>query len=483
METFSGIDLLGAVDRVPGLCYVATQFLHLKGLPLFPLQSFIVAEGTEDGHSFQGKRVKYRWKSVLVAYYRGWVGLVAGVLCGLSGAVSPLLLGVDSHPAQAQAFLGGLLGAIVATGVVLLSRSWAWVWAEGLIHAGSVWVWVVATRPVAGKLALQHREYLAWLPVLLVGNIALAAYSLSRLFDRASQARAIELGKVFGLDAGEVQRRLEGLHTQPRGGTCWIARSRAEAVYIDWQPFGVTLCGGRGLVRWNQPTPGRRRYRDFDAVWFFHVLGIPVVPLRPVHVMRQLIWNFLRDYDWHPIRWSWSLVLRAWLRRASLILTCYATGLLVVSLLLLEVEHDPQGMGLLRFSIVTLVVGPIPWGLLQWFDRRDQDIRLVIGNHRLGSGDPVTYDPEWIAGSDMETPQENWGTATWAEAARNCIQIHNWWGAMFAARRCTVTEDREVGLELTEEILSNPEVRAGIAEVRADPQRWHALLGPGRYGR
>jgi hypothetical protein len=42
-------------------------------------------------------------------------------------------------------------------------------------------------------------------------------------------------------------------------------------------------------------------------------------------------------------------------------------------------------------------------------------------------------------------------------------------------------EDRELGRQLTETILGDPEVQDGIAAVQADSTRWDALLGPGRY--
>jgi hypothetical protein len=33
---------MGAVDRVPGLCYVATNLAHVNYLPLLPLACFVV---------------------------------------------------------------------------------------------------------------------------------------------------------------------------------------------------------------------------------------------------------------------------------------------------------------------------------------------------------------------------------------------------------------------------------------------------------
>src|SRR4051794_37245825 len=104
----TGTHLFGAVDRVPGLGHVATQFAHVNYLPLLPLGTFIVLEGSEQGDAFRGKRVRLSWKSVLVGYYRGWAGFAAVTLFALAGAMSPLFLGVNGHPAQAIAFVAGL---------------------------------------------------------------------------------------------------------------------------------------------------------------------------------------------------------------------------------------------------------------------------------------------------------------------------------------------------------------------------------------
>src|SRR5262249_27541487 len=78
-----GTHLFGSVDRVPGLGRVATQFAHFNYLPLVPLRSYIIIEGSEHGEEFQGKRISLNFTSVLIGYYRGWVGYVAAVTCTL----------------------------------------------------------------------------------------------------------------------------------------------------------------------------------------------------------------------------------------------------------------------------------------------------------------------------------------------------------------------------------------------------------------
>ncbi len=245
--------------------------------------------------------------------------------------------------------------------------------------------------------------------------------------------------------------------------------------------FGIVICRGRGQLKWNNSDPGGPPYHDFDAVWFLHLLGFPVVPLRVAHIYRLTDWYAADGYQCHPIRWSLSLVLAAWLRRVCWVLLVYVIPLLAMAILAIVGKDDPEGWLLLKLCIDAVVGCPLLLWLLHGLDRRNRDIRTVIGNWRLGSGDPVTFDPAWFAGSEFETSRPNWGTDTFAEGAVNCIKYHNWWGGMFAARMCLLLEDRRLGKELTDAILAEPEVRESIAQVRANPERWFALLGPGRY--
>jgi hypothetical protein len=242
----------------------------------------------------------------------------------------------------------------------------------------------------------------------------------------------------------------------------------------------TAICGARGHVTWKNADPARRPYRDFDAVFFICLLGFPLVPFRAAHVFRHTVWNFVREYEWHPIRWSFALVARAWLRRASLMAMLYAVPFLGFALMAIVAKNDPNGWTLLNFCVAAIILCPVVWWLLGKRDQRNRDIRRVIGNWRLGSGDPWTFAPAWAADNDLHA-KPLYGTDMFAEGALNCMKNHNWWGAMFAARMCMLLEDRRLGEELTATILAEPEVQDGIAAVRANPDEWHVLLGPGRY--
>lgn len=246
---------------------------------------------------------------------------------------------------------------------------------------------------------------------------------------------------------------------------------------------GVTLCGARGHVRWPNNTPGRRHYTNFDAVFFFHCFGFPLIPIRAAHIYRHTIWNFEREYEWHPIRWTVPLVLLAWIRRSSQVLIGYALVLLLFAVFAIAVKNDPAAWVLLEICVAALIMCPILLGVLRWRDQRNREIRRIMGNSRFGSGDPITYDRKWVAGTDFATANPLYGCESFGEGAMNCIKNHNWWGAMFAARMCILMEDSHVGHQLTQIILDDAEVRDSLMQVRAHPDRWHDLLGPGRYER
>jgi hypothetical protein len=71
-----GTEYLGKVDEVKGLFYVATRFYHWNLVPLSFSDSFLLfAEKNADG-SQPGIPIPRSYKSVLVAYLRGILGLL-----------------------------------------------------------------------------------------------------------------------------------------------------------------------------------------------------------------------------------------------------------------------------------------------------------------------------------------------------------------------------------------------------------------------
>lgn len=117
-----GTGYAGKVDRVPGLFYVTTKVFQVVNIPLVPLGSFIVREGTEEQslvaglHSFEGAPTALSMKSYFWAWARAlWFG--AALLASIG--VLPLVLGFYKMPGFV--YLGGMVAGILL--LVLWVRS------------------------------------------------------------------------------------------------------------------------------------------------------------------------------------------------------------------------------------------------------------------------------------------------------------------------------------------------------------------------
>jgi hypothetical protein len=89
MIVFYGTRMYGKVDQVPGLFYVGTQFFYLQFVPLIPVGSYLVFEGSEKDDRFHGVKIGLSGKSVLFAYGRlaAFVGAAATAVLAVIGLV------------------------------------------------------------------------------------------------------------------------------------------------------------------------------------------------------------------------------------------------------------------------------------------------------------------------------------------------------------------------------------------------------------
>ncbi|MDY3551025.1 hypothetical protein R5W24_000098 [Gemmata sp. JC717] len=184
----------GKVDRVPGVCYVVTVFAHLNYLPLIPLRSYIVIEGTESGGEFRGKQIGVSLKSMIAGYARVWIGALT-ILAGIGA-------GVELNQAlRARQMDGALIGLIAAGVLGLLSF-----FVGGKIGAGfqvaahvvSVVMWFVLSGGAANRKAADATNFGLFL--LFVANVGLLLFGLTRLFDHAGSSRKRELFDQLGVE-------------------------------------------------------------------------------------------------------------------------------------------------------------------------------------------------------------------------------------------------------------------------------------------
>lgn len=108
-----GTGYVGKVDRVPGKYYIATKAFQVINVPLFPLGSYLVEEGSETQTfmlglvQFSGVEIGLSWKSFAWGVARAL--LLGGALLTFLG-VLPMLFGVEG---VAALLLGPVLGIVM----------------------------------------------------------------------------------------------------------------------------------------------------------------------------------------------------------------------------------------------------------------------------------------------------------------------------------------------------------------------------------
>ncbi|MDY3560282.1 hypothetical protein R5W23_001511 [Gemmata sp. JC673] len=184
----------GKVDRVPGVCYVVTTFAHLNYLPLFPLRSYIVIEGTESGGEFRGKQIGISLKSMIAGYARVWIGALT-ILAGIGA-------GVELNQAlRARQMDGALIGLIAAGVLGLLSffvNGKVGAGFQVAAHAVSAVMWFVLSGGAPNRQAANATNFGLFL--LFVANVGLLLFGLTRLFDHAGAERKRELFNQLGVE-------------------------------------------------------------------------------------------------------------------------------------------------------------------------------------------------------------------------------------------------------------------------------------------
>jgi hypothetical protein len=169
-------------------------------------------------------------------------------------------------------------------------------------------------------------------------------------------------------------------------------------------------------------------------------------------------------------------VLRAFLGRWQWAGVCVG-GLFLLFAVFDTMNQRPINVPLLVGGVATVVVSLVIWWLLAWSDRRNKNLRRVMGPTEFVSSDPATWTSATLQG--IKSPQDFFGESTFASAARKALAGEMFGQAMLAARFCAAIEDRMEGEALTNEILEHPAVAMGLAQVRRDPSQWPALFGKG----
>jgi hypothetical protein len=208
-----GERLFGRVHRVPGLFYVATMFFHFNFVPMWPLRSFLVQEGSDHGDAFEGVRIPMSFRSVVAGYMRGWLA-AAAIFAGIVGAFATTAFYVGSEGVGLAAALAAGAAVFGVFWFVFNTRTWWFLPVQLALLAGSAVVYldVRARVPDAERLppearrapADRRRHDASYIDVILYANAAAVLYTLTRVLTPCSYRRALELARHAAIPAEAV---------------------------------------------------------------------------------------------------------------------------------------------------------------------------------------------------------------------------------------------------------------------------------------
>lgn len=233
--------------------------------------------------------------------------------------------------------------------------------------------------------------------------------------------------------------------------------------------IGTTVICGRGEVKELGPLAS-------DAVEWFVVFFFPVIPYRCVHTFH---WNG-QNYQAFPIRWSGALVARTFLKSLSGFLGLMAVLFTVIGVAMFFGKTAQAGW--IAFLGIGLLLGALAfglWWLLGTIDRRDRDIRVVLGYHQMGASDPAHWPEEMQR--QINPPADHLGVESFADAVGPCLTLGDFNQAMWYARACVALEDAAEGEALTDRILRHPLVEVGLQEFRKKQKTWNEVMLPAGY--
>ncbi|GEM_PF-1374927 len=241
--------------------------------------------------------------------------------------------------------------------------------------------------------------------------------------------------------------------------------------------IGTSYCGCAAAVSWEKPDTKLSTFisgnrPDHDVVECFVIAFLPILPLKAWHT-----------YQWGgnvhqriPIRRSSGLLLRAMLRTYLMILL---PGSLALAFFCgIQVAGDWARLGAGAFTSdagIGFAAGLVlfPAALLQWIslrnaDRRNRDVRLLLGPHDLGSSDPASWTEETLSAIRPSMFLKR-------EEARTALTEGRFAEAMWGAR-LAVAKGESWGGTLTDQILGTQALLEKLPALRKAPWRRGEIL-------
>jgi hypothetical protein len=244
--------------------------------------------------------------------------------------------------------------------------------------------------------------------------------------------------------------------------------------------IGNNLAGRRGWIKWKKENVvGVGGETDCDTYYAFIVFGFPVRMISLIHLFGVSKIAGPRTYI--PLRMDRGFTRAAVMDGVGLLAMIFLFAAFALGCgSLVKSTQTPLtlciALGIGGGLCLLAGVGLWIYGRRNRLDdRRDVDIRLILGKHEWGSSDPIYWTDEFLA--DVVEPVERFECDTYAKLTSTFIETQTWCAAMWAARLCAATEDSQQGETLTESILARPGVQAILKSLRLDASRHGEFLG------
>jgi hypothetical protein len=237
------------------------------------------------------------------------------------------------------------------------------------------------------------------------------------------------------------------------------------------RPQGIDFTGRRGEIVWQKPGLLGGGRLDYDAhaaislhmpLWAgdpYHTWGWGAVPDRAYAIRLRSD----RGFRWRALLEPWAF-LAAFLLLVTVLLTA-----LLGAIAWMEQKPVIRHAIVIGAGVVALVACVAFLRLGKRADRRNKDIRLVLGTHSWGSSDPAFWHADLA--SLLVDPRATKDGKSFAELARRFAAEKDWSRAMWCARLSTLREHEVEGERLTDELLATPDVRERLRRVRKKPER------------
>ncbi len=230
----------------------------------------------------------------------------------------------------------------------------------------------------------------------------------------------------------------------------------------------MSLAGQRAAVLWNKGGfvgSGRKFCYDAFVCGFGFIIPFQIRELVHVWDLPQTRFGSCKAIRLRPDpAFRRSVVRQNWWGGGAIVLG-------IAGFVLAGKVH--LGLGFL------LIFAAIALGAVAYFQVREgprhRKIRLLLGPHAWGPSDPATWHKSIC--KDIVDPQKAFEVKSFAVLAREAIEDGRWGHAMWAARLCAAVEDREIGDDLTDEILEDEEVKERLPYVSRNPHERNDEFG------